>query len=62
MRNVKTWTCDGCGREQELRKIDSHRWVETSPVDGENFSQREVLQLCPSCQVRMLLCDFKFPE
>jgi len=55
MRHASTWTCDDCGGEQQLRKIDTHRWV-TSALDisGKRLEQEALFQLCPSCRVRRI--------
>ncbi|OHV80238.1 hypothetical protein LCM4573_25040 [Rhizobium sp. LCM 4573] len=54
MPSENMWTCDGCGREHELRKIDSHRWVKCGdPNQQQQLYQIRMLQLCPSCQLRL---------
>lgn len=55
MSQERTWTCDGCGHEHALRKIDAHRWVnQTANESEECLHEGILLQLCPSCQVRRL--------
>lgn len=55
MSQERTWTCDGCGHEHALRKIDAHRWVnQTANESGACRDKDTLLQLCPSCQARRL--------
>lgn len=52
MSQERTWTCDGCGHEHALRKIDSYRWVnKTANASGERLDEGILLQLCPRARL-----------
>jgi hypothetical protein len=54
----KLWKCEGCGHEQRLRRIDTHRWVTTSiDLSGVRMCAARMFELCPSCQFRLMALE-----